>query len=116
MLASLISWKRRLATRLKNDGFCVVWYYDIVVVIAIAVTVYLVKDVVKLFFFCFFFYFHCYRFTVNKDYQCTPYVLKLHIWHDLQPLRLAVACIINKIDKRYVKSMLFSCNEMQHFH
>jgi len=34
--------------------FSVVWYYDIVIAIAITVTVYLVKDVVKLFFFYFF--------------------------------------------------------------
>jgi len=45
--------------------FSVVWYYDIVIVIvmAITVTVYLVKDVVKLFFF------YCYRSMVNKAYQ-----------------------------------------------
>jgi len=48
--------------------FSVVWYYDIVIAIAIKVTVYLVKDVVKLFFF-YFFLFLCYRFTLNKDYQ-----------------------------------------------
>lgn len=31
--------------------FSVVWYYDIVIVITITVTVYLLKDVAKLFFF-----------------------------------------------------------------
>jgi len=37
--------------------------YDIVIVIAITVTVYLVKDVVKLF------PFYCYRSMVNEDYK-----------------------------------------------
>jgi len=37
--------------------FSVVWYYDIVIVIAITVTVSLVKDVVKLFYFIVFLFF-----------------------------------------------------------
>jgi len=60
---------RTIESGLSNNNFkdryvfSVVWYYDTVIVIAIAVTFYLVKDVVELVLF------YCYCCMVNKDYQ-----------------------------------------------